>query len=404
MAGGILGLPLGLVLTQIVAAPGYGTGPGGIALWTVRVMVGCTIGGALGGGLIGRMLPVVRDPLRGLPICFSGALLFVVTIRLSCCGVADFTPVTALALASSSVVLGTMVALFGREVLRHGEPRNEDVPRSWNALMWRVLEIVGPRRPRVSSRRQKRRAKLQSTPLPDAWRRHIDQNVPYAGALSPRDREELERQISIFVAEKRFEGCGGLVLTDEMRVTIAAQACLLTLRLDADYYPKLRTILVYPSTFVPKRPSLRPAWMEDREPTATLGESWVWGIVILSWDSVLAGAGDVQDGRNVVLHEFAHQLDQEDGAGDGVPFLPRSSNYSTWARVLQDHFSDLVEATNRGQRHVLDSYGATNPAEFFAVATETFFEKPRQLLNSSPALYDELRRYYGQDPAAGASD
>lgn len=401
VCGGVLGLPFGLLLTQFIAAPADGSPPEAVALWTLRVMAGCVIGGALGGGLIGRMLPVLRDPLVGLPTGILGAFLFVGTIRISCCGVDDFTSVTAIALAATAVVLGTMIALFGREVLRHGEPRNEEVPRSWNAVLWRVIEVAAPRRRRATSRRQKRRERIRSQPFPDEWRQYIDRNVPYAVRLSRTDREELERQINVFVAEKQFEGCGGLEINDEVRVTIAAQACLLTLRLDADYYPKLRTILVYPSTFVPKRPSLRPAWSQDRA-TATLGESWAWGIVILSWDSVLAGAANVHDGHNVVLHEFAHQLDQEDGYADGVPYLPRTLSYVTWAHVLRDHFADHVRATNRGKPHVLDAYGATNPAEFFAVATETFFEKPRQLFDSSPALYEELRRYYGQDPVAYA--
>ena len=136
------------------------------------------------------------------------------------------------------------------------------------------------------------------------------------------------------------------------------------------------------------------------DPQARLGESWARDVVVLAWDSVLSGAADVHDGHNVVLHEFAHQLDQEDGQGDGVPVLPQRSMYVAWARVLGHDFDQLVRDAGRGHRALLDRYGATNPAEFFAVVTETFFEKPRQLRAKYPALYLQLQQFYRQDPAA----
>jgi Mlc titration factor MtfA (ptsG expression regulator) len=209
--------------------------------------------------------------------------------------------------------------------------------------------------------------------------------------------------IQIFLAEKQFEGCGGLRITDEIRVTIAAQACILLLHRRTDYFPKLVSILVYPSTYVVRGGRPIGGGLVTDDPEARLGESWEAGVVVLVWDSVRAGAGDIHDGHNVVLHEFAHQLDQESGAGNGAPILPRRSMYVAWARVLGHDFDQLVRDTERDHRTLIDQYGATNPAEFFAVATETFFEKPRQLRSQYPALYGQLQQFYRQDPAARAA-
>ena len=121
--------------------------------------------------------------------------------------------------------------------------------------------------------------------------------------------------------------------------------------------------------------------------------------MVLSWDDVLAGAADIHDGHNVVLHEFAHQLDKEAGYGDGAPDLPQRSMYVAWARVLSAEYAHLVDAIHQNHPTVLDPYGATNPAEFFAVATEAFFEKPAALKSLHPELYEQLRQFYEQDPA-----
>jgi MtfA peptidase len=247
---------------------------------------------------------------------------------------------------------------------------------------------------------RRRREALRRRPLPPEWSAIIERNVPYVARLPAVDRDELAGHVQIFLAEKKFEGCGGLAITDEIRVTIAAQACILLLHRPTDYFSKLVSILVYPSTYVV--PGGRPmgGGLVDADSQARLGESWVSGVVVLVWDSVLAGAADVHDGHNVVLHEFAHQLDQESGAGDGAPILPRRSMYVAWARVLGHDFDELVWETRHRHREVIDQYGATNPAEFFAVVTETFFEKPLQLRTRHPALYSELQQFYRQDPAA----
>jgi hypothetical protein len=204
----------------------------------------------------------------------------------------------------------------------------------------------------------------------------------------------------VFLAEKHFEGCGGLQMTDEAQVTIAAQACVLLLHRQTDYYPNLVSILVYPTTYLVPGGQSTPDGLVAEGTQARLGESWARDVVVLAWDSVLSGAADIHDGHNVVLHEFAHQLDQESGAGDGAPVLPRRSMYVAWARVLGHDFDQLVRDTAHHHRTLIDHYGATNPAEFFAVATETFFEKPRQLQSKHPELYLQLQQFYSQDPAA----
>lgn len=239
-------------------------------------------------------------------------------------------------------------------------------------------------------RRRARRRRLLTAPFPTAWREVLEHSLPPYPLLTDQERDRLHGTIRVFLDEKRFEGCGGLDLTDEMRVTIAAQACLLLLNRPVPVYPKLRTVLVYPDTFVAKD--------QGGNRSARLGESWGLGVVVLAWNSVRGGAANFDDGANVTLHEFAHQLDQEDGAADGAPLLETRSAYRTWARILSREYKALQRRATKGRRSVMDAYGATNPAEFFAVATETFFEKPQQLLNKHPDLYGELKAYYRTDP------
>jgi Mlc titration factor MtfA (ptsG expression regulator) len=247
--------------------------------------------------------------------------------------------------------------------------------------------------------KRRRRNRLRAAPFPADWLAIIEKNVRFYACLPDADRLELQGLIQIFLHEKILEGCGGLVLTDEIKVTIAAQACLLLLHRDTDFYPKLTTVLVYPSAYVAR--SIKPvgSGLALEGENVNLGESWTNGIVVLSWDDVRAGASDFRDGRNLVLHEFAHQLDREDGAVDGAPLLDQRSQYVAWARVLNAEFERLKRDSWMGRPTVLDEYGTTDPAEFFAVATECFFEKPRVLEKRHPELYAELRSYYRQDPA-----
>ncbi|MHC4716450.1 MAG: M90 family metallopeptidase [Planctomycetota bacterium] len=247
--------------------------------------------------------------------------------------------------------------------------------------------------------KRRRRRRLRGRPFPDQWLGVLRRNVPYYGVLTEAEQEELRGHIQVFLAEKRLQGCGGLEMTDEIRVTIAAQACILLLGRETDYYPMMKSIFVYPHAYAVdvsrQIPSVERGTVQPR-----LGESWYRGPVVLSWDDTRKGASDIHDGHNVVLHEFAHQLDSETGATDGAPVLAHRSMYVAWARVLGREFERLGEDIDRDRPTVLDDYAGTDPAEFFAVATEAFFEKPQALRRDRPELYEQLRGFYRQDPAA----
>ncbi len=258
---------------------------------------------------------------------------------------------------------------------------------------------------------QQRRKKVRTVTFPPEWSRILELTCPFFRQLSKADREELQGHIQVFLAEKNFEGCGGLEITDEMRVCIAAQACVLLLHRETDFYPGLHSILVYPSTYFGKATTHLGSGIMEETQDARAGEAWPSGAVVLAWDQVRRGTADPTDGYNVVFHEFAHQLDFEDGQGDGAPELGgghlwfgRKSRYAAWARVLSGEFEQLRADVERGQPSVLRDYGATNPTEFFAVATETFFERSREMKEKHPALYDELKQYYQQDPAQWSVD
>src|SRR5438445_2582209 len=247
--------------------------------------------------------------------------------------------------------------------------------------------------------KQQRRQRLRVQPFPPAWRSIITRNLPIFRRLPPEDQIELLGHVQVFLREKHFEGCGGLELTNEIRVTIAAQACLLLLHRETDYFPKLTSILVYPAgyTAYETRPFAGNVWEEGGE--NRLGQTGRrLGSLVLAWDDVKRGAADPSDGTNLVLHEFAHQLDFEDNASDGAPALATRAEYLAWARVMSREFKALCEADLAGTPTVLDRYGATNPVEFFAVATEAFFERPRALRARHPELYAQFTRFFRQDP------
>ena len=247
--------------------------------------------------------------------------------------------------------------------------------------------------------RRRRRARLRRRPLPAEWESILERNVPLYRGLSEADRRELHGHVQVFLNEKRFEAAGGLALTDEIRVTIAAHACALLLHRATDYYPGLTTIIVYPSAYVARHTVREPMGLVAERTEARLGESSPRGVVVLSWNAIEAVASDAGDCRNVVLHEFAHQLDAESGSVDGAPILPDRSRYVAWARILGREYERLRSDAAQGKETVLDRYGATSPAEFFAVATECFFTRPELLRAHRPDLYSELSDYYRQDPA-----
>ncbi len=235
-------------------------------------------------------------------------------------------------------------------------------------------------------------------PFPEEWVQILERNIQIYRNLPMPLRLQLRRLIKQFLHQKRFTGAGGLEITDEMRVTIAAEACMLILNRPSGVYPKLRYIIVYPSAFVVNHGDMDEAGVVDPNPRDLLGESWGQGKVILAWDGVLRGAQNFLDGQNLVLHEFAHQLDSETGDADGAPILGGAGSYRSWAEVLSEEFVDLQADTRHGRRSIMDHYGATNPAEFFAVATETFFEKPRQMAKHHTELFETLKEYYRVDP------
>ncbi len=245
--------------------------------------------------------------------------------------------------------------------------------------------------------RNRRLRQLAALPFPGEWEKILEKNVGLYRYLPDTLKEQLRNDIKIFVNEKHFEGLGGLEMTDEIKVTIAAEASMLLLNRKNRDYPGLSSILVYPGAYVAKQNTAVGGGVYIEGRSVRLGESWQHGSVVLAWDYVRQGAVNSEDGHNVVLHEFAHQLDQEDGISDGAPILENRSSYAAWARIMSKEYERL-RSNIEHKKGVMDDYGATNPAEFFAVATETFFEKPRQLKKKSPDLYAELKGFYKVDP------
>ncbi len=251
--------------------------------------------------------------------------------------------------------------------------------------------------------RRRKRASLRAAPVPPEWRAIVERNVPLFSRLPPHDQDELLGHVQVLVAEKHWEGCGGLELNDEIVVTVAAQASMLLLHRESDYYPRVTSILVYPSTYVAdeERNVGGGIWEEGEE--VRLGHTHErMGVIVLAWDAALHGSRTYDDGMNVVLHEFAHQLDFENASTDGTPLLDTSQKYVSWGKVLGEEFEKLRRLDAAGIRSFIDSYGATNPAEFFAVITEFFFERPVELRARHPQLYEELKGFYKQDPASFA--
>jgi Mlc titration factor MtfA (ptsG expression regulator) len=246
-----------------------------------------------------------------------------------------------------------------------------------------------------------RQRRLLTHPFPAHWRRVLQRRVPLLKRMPVDLQLQLKKCIQIFIAEKAFIGCAGLHVTEEMRVVIAAQACLLVLNRSMQHYDHVRQILIYPGSFLVQRTVTDDIGVQSDQRQALSGESWAHGQVILSWQDTLEGAAVADDGRNVVLHEFAHQLDQESGAAQGVP-MPSAGdtqyNPQRWKRVLSQVYAQLQDQAHRGEQGLFDHYGGQSPAEFFAVVTEVFFEQGALMAEHYPALYQELRGYYKVDP------
>jgi Mlc titration factor MtfA (ptsG expression regulator) len=357
----------------------------------LRLFVGGLVGGMAGGVVIRMFLPHFAKPLYGIAATAAGIAVM-------------FTGIATLALTPHNITTDLVAVFAGLSVLL-GIPSGLILRADWmhrglleqkpKPMHWIIAILARRRKPRwVGLRREKIAAKV----FPEDWRQVLRSNVPQYSVMTADERTELERQIQVFISEKHFEGCGDLKMTDEIRVTIAAHACTLTLHLDAGFFPKLRTILVYPTAYKPKYA----AWYHKHstdEADPHLGESWGMGVVVLAWDAVKANARRNPDQPQLVYHELAHQLDQEDGAADGVPLLATPEQYERWTRVLKHEYKLHCEAVENGDELVMRDYGATNHAEFFAVATECFFEAPKKLHDRHPDVYDVLKEYYQQDPA-----
>ena len=261
---------------------------------------------------------------------------------------------------------------------------------------------------------ERKRKAIRARPFPAEWRDILKRRVPYVRTMPTDLQLQLKQHVQVFLAEKAFIGCDGLEITDEIRVTIAAQACLLILNRASFYYPELRQILVYPNSFVVQREHTDGAGIKHSGRQVLAGESWSNGQVILSWLVTLQGAAVPDDGNNVVIHEFAHQLDQETGSANGAPVLARRSQYRGWSKVLNAEYRALqARRTFRNERlhgasadgaveaeddSLFSDYGATDPAEFFAVVSEVFFERPARMAEAHAALYQEFARFYRLDP------
>lgn len=250
----------------------------------------------------------------------------------------------------------------------------------------------------ITQFRRHQREKLFRKPLPTELINILETNVPLYKVLPPELRQELHGCINLFLDEKEFIGCAGMQITDEVRLTIAGNASILLLKRDPPRYTGFTSILVYPETYVADETEYD-GLVEVRQQSARAGESWHRGPVVLAWENIMHDRLEHNRGHNVILHEFAHKLDEENEIMDGLPILRNSRDYKEWAEVLRKEYDELQHRVHTGSNTVLDDYATVSPPEFFAVATETFFGKPVQMKTRLPELYEQLRKFYDLDPA-----
>lgn len=250
---------------------------------------------------------------------------------------------------------------------------------------------------------ERRRKRLLDEPFPAAWTQVLERNVAAYKLLDADEQQRLRDLVQVFIAEKHWEGAGGLELTDEIRVTIAGTGCQLLLGRSHDLFAEVESIVVYPSAVVvpPQGRSIFDAGARPIEgDMPVLGVAHRGGALVLAWDSALRGARDPKDGHNVVIHELAHKIDFLDGAADGTPPLPSGSARRAWAEAFAPAYLAHKERAERGEDSFLDDYAIANEAEYFAVATEAFFERPRALARELPDVYAALCQFYSLDLAS----
>lgn len=248
--------------------------------------------------------------------------------------------------------------------------------------------------------KRRTRRRLLSSPFPDKWGRFLSRNVKHYSLLTETEQAKLRDDLRVLIAEKNWEGCGGLAINNEVKVTIAAQASLLLLGFHNKYFEMVQSILVYPNAFVGPDQTDIGGGFELVGESSNEGEAWYRGPVVLSWPDALAGGRCESGGRNLVVHEFAHQLDMENGdVSDGTPVLADRTQHDCWQQVMQAEYERLARDCRRGRPTLLDCYGATDIGEFFAVATECFVQQPSQMRHRHSKLYELLSEFFRQDPA-----
>lgn len=247
--------------------------------------------------------------------------------------------------------------------------------------------------------RNRRRKKILATPMPEHWAAILEHNVAQLSRLTTQQRSLLYQRVQIFVKEKYWEGCNGFEITEEVKLTIAGQACLITLGFANDCFDQLKTILVYPDTYAATENFQNSIGVLTEGTSFRLGESWGKGPIILAWSSIYEGGQIPDDGRNVVVHEFAHYYDASEGQFNGTPPLHSEEEYQRWEKVMTAEYQKLCHQVEHGAATFIDPYGSTNPAEFFAVCSEHFFEQGVQMREYSVDLYETLKMFYQQDPA-----
>ncbi|WP_299652232.1 zinc-dependent peptidase [uncultured Tateyamaria sp.] len=250
---------------------------------------------------------------------------------------------------------------------------------------------------RTWRKRQWQQEVLASRLTDEEWR-IIRAQMPLIRKLPPDLKAPFEGKVALLLNQADLVGCNGLEVTDEMALSIAAQAALLVVNTDA-WYKHLTTVLIYPGAFKSKQ-TTQDGYVVTEQDVVRLGESWSRGPVVLSWQDAQQGGLNDNDGLNVVLHEFAHQLDDLSGQTDGAPPMAAGQSFATWRAVIVEAFDRHVASINAGRRTVIDPYGATNHEEFFAVAVEAFFERPQALKRAEPDVYDQIAILLNVDPAS----
>ncbi|MCL6284734.1 zinc-dependent peptidase [Ruegeria sp. 2012CJ41-6] len=246
--------------------------------------------------------------------------------------------------------------------------------------------------------RRQARHRLLDTPLSDAQRATIENMVPIVRRLPPGLRAVMDGKVNLFLDQVDFVGCDGLEVTEDMQLSIAAQACLLVVNSEL-WYENLTTVLIYPNAFK-SRQRRQSGYVVTEQEVVRTGESWDRGPVILSWAHSRQGALNDRDGQNVVFHEFAHQIDDLSGRTNGVPILSQGQSFAEWEHVFLTAYDAHVRAIEAGHRTVIDPYGAEGHEEFFAVSVEVFFERPQALKSDVPEVYEQLSKLFQLDPVA----